>query len=134
MADAASAQVREAIEALEKALAGVECTFRAPMDASSAGPALRTLVDALDANQVALDEQLFPAMAESVAGSDAVCIRAMQGTLSSLRHELNGYLLSIDMQPVGTTRLQELLRSGCTQYIAYQLEEVIPMAERMLVS
>lgn len=132
MADASHA--RDAFEVLAHAVAGARRAFRAPVDAADAGPVLRCLADALEANQAMLDTKLFPAMFESVAGSDAVCIRAMQAGLASLHRELTGYVLSIGMQPAGSSRLRELLLSGCAQYMACQLDEVFPMAERMLES
>ena len=132
MADASCAHARDTFEVLADAVAGAGRTFGAQTDATAAGPVLRRLADALEANRAALDTALFPAMAESVAGSDPVCIRAMQRNLSALHRELTGYLLSIGVQPEGSARQQELLLSGCAQYMAYGLEEVIPMAERLL--
>lgn len=129
---APATRTHEAIEALARAVADAGPAFQARMDAVGAESALRRLADALDANQAALDAELFPAMAESVAGSDPVCIRAMQRHLSDLHSELSGHVLGIGRQPGAGARLQALLLAGCAQYLAYQREEVFPMAERLL--
>ena len=127
-----TAHVRDSLELLAGAVAAAGRTLLAPVDPSGAGPAVRSLADALEANQAILDGELFPAMCESVAGSDPVCIVAMQRNLSAMHRELMGHLWGIDGQAQGSPRQQELLLSGCAQYLAYQLDEVVPMAERLL--
>ena len=73
------------------------------------------------------------AMFESVAGSDAVCIRDMQRNLSDMQRELARHLVHLAALPEVDARHQELLLSGCARYMAYQREEVLAMAGRILV-
>lgn len=80
---------------------------------------------ALVACQAFLDEELFPALRESVAGSDAVCIRDMQLRATGL------YYACATSLP--DTQDPELLLARSAQYLAYLADEPLAMAERLLV-
>ena len=133
MTDVVPGGVRAAYEALGQAVADAASAFGAQPDRASAGAALGSLAGALEANRAALDSELFPAMFESMAGSDAVCIRDMQRNLSDTQRELTRHLVHLAARPDVDARHQEQLLSGCARYLAYEREEVLAMAERILV-
>ncbi|MDM0115996.1 hypothetical protein QTI66_27860 [Variovorax sp. J22R133] len=127
-----STSMRATFEALVKAVGLAARTCRKEVDPYLRASALRRLSVALDASQAELDAELFPALFESMAGSDAVCIRDMQRRMSGMHRELALQLVRIDAQAQGQAQDTELLLSRCAQYLAYQLDELFPLAERLL--
>ncbi|SEB17404.1 hypothetical protein [Variovorax sp. YR216] len=97
---------------------------------------------ALAAHDEWLSTQLFPALYESMAGSDAVCIRDMESGMRENHRSLAAQwralapLLGSDALP--STDAQALLPSIeplaalCTHLADFERDELFPMAERLL--
>lgn len=74
---------------------------------------------------------LFPALHESMAGSDAVCIREMQAAAAAQMDALDAaWRAACDAAASPVAR--RALVSVCDRLLAYERAEVLPMAERLL--
>ena len=89
-----------------------------------------------------LSTQLFPALYESMAGSDAVCIREMESGLRedhrslaaqwrSLAHLLGNDALTTDDARALSAHIDSLAEL-CAGHAAFERSELFPMAERLL--
>lgn len=83
-----------------------------------------------------LDDVLFPAFIESMAGSDAVCLKGMTQGLSDqgarLRHRWRG---TIRAQLMAAAPARDAIAAWAEDYADYLRradEELLPMAERLL--
>ncbi|MEJ8812426.1 hemerythrin domain-containing protein [Variovorax ureilyticus] len=118
---------------------------RGPLDARSQQMLHRlreVFLPALAAHDEWLSTQLFPALYESMAGSDAVCIRDMESGLRSDHRSLAAQwhalapLLCSDALP--STHAQtllpriEALTALCARLAEFERDELFPMAERLL--
>jgi len=120
-ATSSSSVIAPAFEALAQAVAS------AARSGPGAAAARLRLYLVLARQQDLLDEELFPALLESMAGSDAVCIRDMRLRCSAMAAELRAQLAR---RPGGDDA--DLLASRSAEYLAYLADEVFPMAERLL--
>lgn len=94
------------------------------------------------ASQTDEEQGLFPALIESMAGSDAVCLRGMTEGLSDMLHALDRrwrYQLRAPLLRIAEGESAELppaeLQAFCNEYAAYTERcdtELLPMAERLL--
>ncbi|WP_323000399.1 hypothetical protein [Castellaniella sp.] len=106
-----------------------------------ADPALRVQAIAwldgpADAQRQTLQRTLFPALIESMAGSDAVCLKGMTQGLTeqgmALRHRWHAIRADLSN---ATTALPDTLQSWIDDYLNYLQradEELLPMASRLL--
>lgn len=87
------------------------------------------------------EQDLFPALVESMAGSDAVCLRELISALcmdhrtlearwAALRHDL-ARVAAGDCSALAATEVQALV-DLYTQHIAREESELLPMAARLL--
>ncbi|CAM5792742.1 hemerythrin domain-containing protein [Castellaniella caeni] len=83
-----------------------------------------------------LDDVLFPAFIESMAGSDAVCLKGMTQGLSAqgarLQHRWHG---TIRAQLMAAAPMRDTIVAWAEDYVDYLQradEELLPMAERLL--
>ena len=89
-----------------------------------------------------LSTALFPALYESMAGSDAVCIREMESNLREDHRSLAAQwralepLLGDDTRPPAEARALvpqvEPMAALCSRHAAFENDELFPMAERLL--
>jgi hypothetical protein len=88
------------------------------------------------------EQDLFPALIESMAGSDAVCLRELTSTLSAQHRQLEGLwaalrqrLLPISQGQAGSTwddACVEAFVSLYTAHMAREDRELLPLAQRLL--
>lgn len=88
------------------------------------------------------EQNVFPALIESMAGSDAVCLRGMTEGLTDMLHELDRHWrtqLRPPLLSLAEGKPAELpaaaLHAFCDSYAAYierANSELLPMAERLL--
>lgn len=87
------------------------------------------------------EQDLFPAVLESMAGSDAVCLKGMVGRLASEHRRLEAawQALRPALQALGDGEAV-VLDAGCAnrfieahrEHLAYEDAEIMPMARRLL--
>jgi hemerythrin-like domain-containing protein len=86
---------------------------------------------------------LFPALIESMAGSDAVCLQDMIRHLAVEHRKLEGMWTQIshDLRRVSTGQSQGLDKTAvdgfvasCLRHIDYEESELLPMAARLLTT
>ncbi len=127
-----------AVDPIALLLAGHDRTRRRL--AQLADPSLRTQAIAwLDGPAVAqrrvLRDALFPALIESMAGSDAVCLKGMTRGLTDQGEELRRRWDAIRASLGGAPPLPDTLQPWIDDYLGYLQradEELLPMAARLL--
>jgi len=95
---------------------------------------------ALAAHGEWLSTALFPALYESMAGSDAVCIREMESSLREDRRSIAAQWRALepllrDDPPADARALLpriESMAALCARHAAFERDELLPMAERLL--
>ena len=89
----------------------------------------RWLLDHIDAQE----RDLFPALVESMAGSDAICLRELTAGCTREHRALEAALRRAGDVPADSpTRPFERLRNLCEQHLAREETELLPMAARLL--
>ena len=87
------------------------------------------------------EEDLFPALLEAMAGSDAVCLRELVGTLTRQHRELEAHwqalrrvlaAIAAGEQVALPAALVERLIDGYAAHLAREDAELLPMAERLI--
>ena len=111
-------------------------------DARQAAANVMRYFDTAGRNHHADEEHdLFPALLESMAGSDAVCLRDITAALTREHRELDGAWRALRVQLESVTRgdasaldaaaVDDLI-SRHARHIAREEEELLPMAKRLL--
>lgn len=124
---------------LVKHIEGGSCTVETQ---STARELLHYFDTAVYESQVIEEQNLFPALIESMAGSDAVCLRGITQGLSDRLHALDRHWrhrLRSPLMSIAEGKTVELsatdARTFADDYAVYVEccdEELIPMAERLL--
>ena len=114
----------------------------ADADARSAAAAVLRYFDTAAPHHHADEEaDLFPALVESMAGSDAVCIRALVAALTADHRQLEAHWRRLRplLQAIAAGQLQPLqdsdvgpLVSLYARHIAHEDAELLPLAARLL--
>lgn len=101
----------------------------------------RAIQAALELHRSDQEADLFPALLESMAGSDAVCIRQMAAELTAEHRALDAQwrrthaALDAALRDAGThapSAEVDALASLCERHLAFEEAELLPMAERLL--
>lgn len=111
--------------------------------AREAADALMRCFDSTAPQQHADEEQdLFPALLEAMAGSDAVCLRELTTGLAAEHRALEAawrrVRAALETVVAGSAAARladadvEALVDGCDRHIARETRELLPMAERLL--
>lgn len=108
---------------------------------SAAAAVLRYFDSAAQDHHADEEQDLFPALIESMAGSDAVCLREMIDSLGAEHREIAALWRSLrsalEGVAAGTSAelaapLVEALHSAYARHIAREDAELLPMAARLL--
>lgn len=108
---------------------------------SAAAAVLRYFETAAQDHHADEETDVFPALIESMAGSDAVCIRALVTALTADHRQLEGHWRRLRplLQAIAAGQPQPLLASDVepllglyAQHIAREDAELLPMAARLL--
>ncbi|GAA0229342.1 hemerythrin domain-containing protein [Castellaniella daejeonensis] len=82
-----------------------------------------------------LEQRLFPALIESMAGSDAVCLKGMTAGLARDRADLDRRWRQAVLPALGDNPAGSALAAWASDYLAWLAradEELLPMAARLL--
>jgi len=117
-----------------------ECGFDADARAAN-GQLLRFFDHVLPLHHASQEKELFPALLESMAGSDAVCLRELGDGLAGQHRELwrlwlrlRPALLDLASGRAGALPVQEVeaFIGHCQACVALEDGELLPMAARLL--
>ncbi len=141
MLEACHGRVQQQCELLQRLLGHVR-EHGADSQALDAAQRIQRYFDTAARDHHADEEQdLFPALLEAMAGSDAVCIRNMMRRVQTEHRELEARWRELRealqaLQAGNAAALREALVqdfiAAYTAHIDYEQAEVLPMAERLL--
>lgn len=141
MLEACHGRVQQQCELLQRLLVHVR-DHGADAQALDAAQRIQRYFDTAARDHHADEEQdLFPALLEAMAGSDAVCIRNMMRRVQTEHRELERKWLGLrealraleagDAAPLQESLVRDFI-AAYAAHIDYEQAEVLPMAERLL--